>query len=461
MSELKITQQILEDSRELLLRVEVPQDRIEPKLRQLAKKYGRKTRIPGFRPGKAPVQLIIARLGRKALLQEVAEDIADEIFHETLLTVDLEHDAFIPLSYVRSVELEPLTYEFIVPLEPEVLLGDYRHTGIHVEPVDEAEVLRLVDQEFQKLREENKVWRPVERAVQYGDLATLSLRMEVEGEEEPVLDMDEWEFMPDEANPTLAPEFDASIVGMAPGEEKTFTITFPEDARQWPGKTATFHVKVLGVKAQELPELTDELVAENTEFETVEEMKETIAENVRSVIAKENEDKAFTELFKKLHEESTLRYSPAILSRKLEELAEEWEEVYQAYGFESTEELLKLQGKSWDEYREDLRPQAQKRLEDELILDAIAEAEQFLVNEDEMEQLIRESDLDEEKKEELLHRLEENPDYRNYIRKLVSRRKAVGFLNDLIYGKEVPEPRQHQEASEISQEEAEEVVSDQ
>ena len=461
MSELKITQQILEDSHELLLHVEVPQDRIEPRLRQLAKKYGRKMRIPGFRPGKAPIQLIIARLGRKALVQEIAKDIVNEIYQEAVDMVDRE-DALFSLGYLRDMELEPLIYEFAVPLQPQVTLGDYRHTGIQAEPVDEADVLRLVDQGLQELRDRNKVWRPVERPVQYGDLVTLSMSMEMEteGGKESVLDEKEWEFMPNESNPTLSPEFDASIVGMEPGEEKTFTITFPEGIGQWSGKTATFHVKVLGVKTQELPELTDDLVAENTEFETVEDLKDAIAANVRAVTLRENEEKALVELFEKLRGEATFRYSPAILTQGIETLAKEREKIYYTYGIESTEQLLKLQGKSWDEYQEELKPHARERLENELILEAIGEAEQFPVSDAEMEQTIRDSDLEEETKQELLQSLKEKPAYRDHVRKVVLRRKALRFLKALLRGKEVPEPGQHEIASEEGSQDDTESVSD-
>ncbi len=461
MSELNITQQILEDSNELLLKVEIPQERVESELRKLAKKLGRRVRIPGFRPGKAPAPIIIARLGREYLMQELAEEMAEEVFQEAIQTVDEEK--IIPGAYLRHVELEPLTYEFIVPLKPEADPGDYRAIRVPLEPVDEAEVLKLVDEELVHLREHNKVWNPVHRPVAYGDLVTMSIKMVVDGETE--IEQDEWEFIPDAEDPTLSPEFDAAIVGMTPGEKKTFTIAFPEDSDSpWAGKTAEFEVEVKGVKAEELPELTDELVAENTEFETVDAFKEAVEQGVRAHLEEEARSKFLTELMNKLREGATVRLAPATLAREVEDLEKEREDVYKAYGFESTQQLLDLQGKTIEEYRKELEPDARARLEERLLLDAIAQREQFEVSEYEMEQAIRDADLDEGQTETLLAELKTNENYRRYLRQMILRRKAFELLQAIAKGEDVPEPGQHPvieapeepEAVDSEEEEAEE-----
>ncbi len=462
MSELNITQQILEDSNELLLKVEVPQDRVDAELRKLAKKLGRKVRIPGFRPGKAPANIIIARLGRDYLIQEVAEDMAEDVFKEAIETID--EDKTVPGAYLRHIEHDPLTYEFVVPLKPEVEPGDYRSIRVPIEPVDEADVLKLVDEELHHLLERNKVWQPVERPVQYGDLVTMSIKMTVDGETE--IEQDEWEFIPDDDDPTLSPEFDAAIVGMKPGEKKTFTIDFPEDdGSPWAGKTAEFEVEVKGVKAEELPELTDELVAENTEFETVDAFKEAVEKGTREHLQSEAARKFESELLEKLKEGATIRYAPATLAREIEELEKEREDIYKAYGFESTQQLLDLQGKTIEEYRKELEPDARSRLEERLLLDAIAEREQFEVSDYEMEQYLRDAGLEPEQTDSLIEELKKNEGYRAFIRQLILRKKAFELLEAIAKGEDVPEPGQHpvmeapavEEVKEVEPEEGEEV----
>ena len=440
MSELNITQQILEDTNELLLRVEVPQDRVDAELRKLAKKLGRRIRIPGFRPGKAPVNLIIARLGREYLLEELAESMVEDIFKEALDTLD--EDELVPGAVLKNIELEPLAYEFVVPLKPKADPGDYRSIRVPLEPVDEAKVLELVDKEVHHLLESNRVWNPVERPVEYGDLVTVSIKMTVDGETE--IDQDEWEFIPDADVPMLSPEFDAAIVGMTPGEKKTFTIDFPEDSDSpWAGKTAEFEVEVKGIKTEELPELTDELVAENTEFETAEAFKKAVESGVRAYLESEAKQKFDAELFEKLREGATIRYAPATLAREVELLKQEREDIYKAYGFESTQQLLDLQGKSMEEYQKELEPDARARLEERLLLDAVAEREQFEVSPYELEQYIRDAGLDDAKTEELLQALETEEDYREFIRGFVLRRKAFELLEAIAKGKEVPAPGEH------------------
>ncbi|HIQ12217.1 MAG TPA: trigger factor [Caldilineales bacterium] len=457
MSELNITQQILEDTNELLLKVEVPQDRVNAELRKLAKKLGRRMRIPGFRPGKAPANLIIARLGREYLLQELADDLAEEVFQEAIKGVD--EDKIVPGAALRHVELEPLTYEFAVPLKPEVDPGDYRAIRVPLEPVDEAEVLKRVDEELHHFLEHNKVWNPVDRPVEYGDLVTLSMKMTVDGETE--IDQDEWEIIPDAEDPTLSPEFDAAIVGMEPGEKKTFAIDFPEDSDSpWAGKTTEFEVEVKGVKADELPELTDELVAENTEYETVEAFKEAVEEAARAHLARDAEQKFNAELSEKLKKGATIRYAPATLAREVELLEREREDIYKAYGFESTQQLLDLQGKSMEAYRKELEPDARTRLEDRLLLDAIAEREGFEVTQYELEQYIRDASLDSSQTEELIEAMQSNEGYREFIREIVLRRKAFKLLKAIAKGEEVPAPGEHPVEEAPEEPEAVEAVAD-
>ncbi len=454
MSDFNITKQILEDSHEISLTVEVAPERVEKEVRATAKKLGRKVRIPGFRPGKAPVNIVIARLGREYILQEVAEALIDEAHQAAIETVKDEVSGGAAL---KNITLEPLTYEFVAPLKPEVDLGDYRALRIPVEEVDEAEVLKLVDEEIANLLDQNKVWAPVEdRPVQYGDLVTLGIKLTVDGEEE--LNEEEWDFIPSETEYTMSPEFDANIVGMALGEKKTFTLTFPDDAvSKWAGKEGEFEVEVKSIKAEERPELTDEFIEENTDYATVEEFKEALEEGVRAHLESEKEQEFQKKLWEAIKEQATIKYAPATLDKEVERLEAEREDIYKSYGFESTDELLKLQGKSRDEYREELRPEAQNRLEEELVLDEVIAKEKLDASDYEVEEYIRGAGLDEEDEKRLIERLKEDVYYQLYIKMLVLRRKAHELLTAIAKGEDVPEPGQHpvEEAPEEPEEDAE------
>ncbi len=440
MSDFTITKQLLEESHEILLTAEVAPERVEKEVRAMAKKLGRKMRIPGFRPGKAPASIVIARLGREYVLQEVAESMIDEAHAAAIQTVE---DEVASGAALRDIKLEPMTFEFVAPMKPEVDLGDYRDIRVEDEPVDEAEVLKLVDEELVNLREQNKVWTPVEdRPVQYGDLVTLGIKLTVDGEEE--LNEEEWDFIPSETEYTMSPEFDANIVGMEQGETKAFTLTFPEDAvSKWAGKEGEFEVEVKAIKAEELPELTDEFVAENTEFESLDAFKEALEESVRTHLESEKERDFQKKLWDAIKEQATINYAPATLYHEVERLEAERDDLYKSYGFESTEELLKLQGKTREQYLEELEPEAKARLEEELVLDEVVVQEKMEASDYEAEQYIRDAGLNEEDEKRLLDRLKEDMYYQLYIKMLVLRKKAHDLLTAIAKGEDVPEPGQH------------------
>ena len=454
MSDFNITKQILEDSHEILLTVQVVPERVQKELVAMAKKLGKRVRIPGFRPGKAPANVVISRLGREYVLEEVAESLIDEAHQAAITTVE---DMVASGAALKDIKLEPLSFEFVAPLKPEVDLGDYRSIRVPAEEVDEAEVLKLVDAELVNLQEQNKVWTPVEdRPVQYGDLVTLGIKLTVDGEEE--LNEEEWDFIPSETEYTMSPEFDANIVGMELGEKKSFTLTFPDDAvSKWAGKEGEFEVEVKAIKAEELPELTDEFIAENTEFESLDAFKEELEAGVRAHLESEADREFHKKLWEAIKDQATIKYAPATLYHEVERLEAEREDIYKSYGFESTDELLKLQGKTREQYREELEPEAKARLEEELVLDKVVEEEKLEASDYELEQYIRNAGLNEDDEKRLIDRLKEDPYYNLYIRMLVLRKKAHELLTAIARGEDVPEPGQHpvEEAPEEPEEAAE------
>ncbi len=247
------------------------------------------------------------------------------------------------------------------------------------------------------------------------------------------------------------------------GEKKTFTLTFPDDAvSKWAGKEGEFEVEVKAIKAEERPELTDEFIAENTDNATVEEFKEALEEGVRAHLESEKEQEFQKKLWEAIKEQATIKYAPATLDNEVERLEAEREDIYKSYGFESTDELLKLQGKSREEYREELRPEAKNRLEEELVLDEVIAKEKLDASDYEVEAYIRGAGLDEKDEKRLIERLKEDVYYQLYIKMLVLRRKAHKLLSAIARGEDVPEPGQHpvEEAPEEPEEDAETEAED-
>lgn len=450
MTDLKITQQKLEDQ-QILLNIEVPEERVDKAMHTMAKKLARQLRIPGFRPGKAPYHVVVARIGREAMLEEVADEIGQDIFKEALEVTEIEPYG---QANLKDVTFDPLVYQIEIPQPPEVEPGDYRSLRVPYEaPGDEA-----TDQAYQEqidaIREQHKTWVPVERPIEYGDLVTISLKVTVD--DEVVLENDDWDVMPDEEDYTLVPEFDAAFIGMSVGETKTFMANFPEDAdNPWAGQQGTFEIEIKGIKSEELPELTDDLAQELGGYETFDALKQDILDHVTQHLSNDAESEYLATVLEAMVEAATLSYPPIALENEIDILISERESFYRAYGFESTEELLEVQGITMAEYREELRPAAQSRLERQLVLDAIAEREQFEVSDYELEQyLLKVVGQDPEQFKTMLKQTATNDEYREFISVFVKREKAEDLMLAIARDEEVPAPGEHpvEEAPETEEE---------
>ena len=439
MTDLKITQQRLENQ-QMLLTIVVPDERVDKALRATAKKLAKQYRIPGFRPGKAPYHVIVSRFGREALLEEVADEMGQDIFVEAMEVAELDPYA---RAVLKDVSFDPLTYQVEVPLPPEVEPNNYRELRVpYAEPGEEA-ISEAVQAEIEQIRERFKTWQPVERPVEYGDLVTISVKVTVN--DEVVLENDDWDVVPDAEEYTMAPEFDAAFIGMTVGEAKMFTATFPEESESpWEGEEGAFEINVIGIKSEELPELDAELAQEVGEYETYEELYDDTVDRVSSQLQYEALSEHREEALDAMTEEATISYPTATLDQEIHFLMDERENYFRAYGIESTEDFLRMMGKTHEEYHEELRPAAQTRLERKLVLDAIAELEQFEISDYELDQYLAGMlSQDPEQLEIAREQVAENESYRDFIISLIQREHAEELFVASAKGEEVPEPGQH------------------
>lgn len=436
MTDLRITQQTL-DNCQVRLTVEVPEERVQKAMRQAAQRLQKKYRFPGFRPGKAPYHIVLQRLGRTALLEDVVEDLGQEVYKEALKNTELK-----PYDIGNLVEmsLEPLTYAFDIPLPPIVDPGDYRSLRVAEPPVDEAAIETHIQQHIDELRQEHTTWAPLERPIQYGDMVSIALKVRVD--DEIVLDNDDWDFIPDEIEYTLAPSFDAAFIGMSVGETKSFTATFPDDST-WPGKEGQFEIEIKGVKGKELLEADDEL-AQAASYENYADMRQKLYEHSASHLREQAEGAYKDDVLDTWLAQAQATYAPATLDRMIDIIANEQEEFYKMYGIESLEELLRIQNKTQEEYEQELRPGAEQRLRRELLLDAVAEREGLVISDYERDQyLVEGAGSNARQLEEMRRALQANEIYRDWITTLALRRKAADLIIAIARGEEIPAPGEH------------------
>lgn len=450
MTDLKITQQQLENQ-QLLLTIEVPDQRVDKAMRAAAKKIARQYRIPGFRPGKAPYHVVVSRFGREALMADVADEMGQDIFKEALDAAELDPYAQATL---RNITFDPLTYEVEVPLPPETNPNNYRDIRVPFPEPSEEAITEAVQKEIDEIRERYKTWQPVERPVEYGDLVTISLKITID--DEVVLENDDWDIVPDAEDYTIAPEFDTALMGMSTGETKAFTTTFPEDGESpWEGEEGHLEIEILGVKSEEPPEMDDELATEVGDYETFDELKADITERVQNQLQFQAEGEYREVVLDAMTAEATLAYPPTVVEHEIDRLIEEQASYFRGYGIESTEEYLRIIGKTEEEYREQMRSAAITRVERRLALDAIVEQEQFEISDYELDQYLEVMlSHDPEQLSEVLEQIAADEDYRSFIISLIKRERAEKLLIEIAKGEEVPEPGEHPVLEAPSEEES-------
>lgn len=379
------------DSRQMALRVEVDPARVEQELRKAARKVAGQYRIPGFRPGKAPYSVIVQQIGLPALFNEFLEPLGEEVYRQALEESKIEPYAIASLD-VDS--LEPLTYKFVVPLEPAVDLGDYRSLRLE-EPsaeVDEADV----DARLKEYQEQYADWGEVDRPAQYGDMLTMDVKsvlLDESGagdEATVVLDETDWDVTLDQENPLEPAGFDEQLLGMRPGEEKEFVLSWPADSRSiYAGKQARFNVHVKAIQANTVPELDDAFAQMvGPDFATLEDLKN----NIRTTLQESRKSQAENEYLEKaldaLVAQSKLEYPPVVVEDQLDVMVSEFERQLRQFGIESLDSYLQQVGQTREQYRDSLREQAELIARRNLVISELYRQEGIEVTDEDIDRRI-------------------------------------------------------------------------
>ncbi len=375
---MNITTEPLE-SHQLRLVIEMDEEETQQAMQRAARRISKQVNIPGFRKGKAPYNLVLQRFGEDTVRKEAAEAVVEEAYDEALKQKEIEPYASAEL---EKVDLDPITFTFTVPLRPTVDPGDYRDYRLKCKQVRISK--KQVQEALEDIRMQNAILELVERSVQMGDGAVVRITAMVDGEE--LIKGDHVHIMVEAGGTYPAPGFAEAILGMASGDERTFTLTLPdefprEDVR---GQAAEFSVKMMEVYDQTIPDLDDDLARTAGSFDSLKELEKQIKEQLRQS-AKQQADQAYTEqMLSNLLEQAQIEYPPVMIERELDNAVEEVERIVRREAKLSLEDYLRLQNKTMEEQREELRPSAEGRLKRALLLREIAQLEELDVDEEEI-----------------------------------------------------------------------------
>jgi trigger factor len=367
-----------EENRTLTLTVEVEDERVQPALRAAARRISKDYRIPGFRPGKAPYEVVLRHYGETALYQAALEDLSQKVYKDVL-----EQEKIEPIGpgEMDVVELKPMKLKFVVPLRPEVELGDYGSLRVEYAPPtveDEA-----VEHELEHLREHQAVLEPVERPAQMGDVVTLDAKAFINEGENPsdflLADQDVALVLEEKADWPV-PGFAAQAVGVSAGEERKFDLAFPEDYanESLRGKVAHFEVKAKEVKSRSLPEWNDELAKSLGDYETLDALRAGVRGDLEQA-ARRGVDRDYSQkVVNQLVEQSNVKFPPTLLEAELDDYVKDYDRRLREQKL-TLEDYLKIEKKTQEEFREEVRPQAEARLKRSLVIGKIVAREQISV----------------------------------------------------------------------------------
>lgn len=367
------------------LRVEVPADEVRPFLERAARELSKDHAPKGFRPGAAPFEVMRSAVGDQALVERALKEFVPRTYVQALLDHEDLEAIGQPEVKVETVGFDaPWVYQATVAVLPDVQLGKYQ--SIRAErravAVDEAEVER----ELERLRKMRASYLAVPRGAQNGDRVEMTVTATVD---EKPLDVGAPEKHPlilGESH--LVPGFEQHLLGMREGEQKKFSIPFPENHHQAPlrGKTAAFHVTMGTIQQRVLPVLDDAFARGLGKFSTLQEVKERLTKNLREEKEDREQERFHQELLREVVARATYGEFPDVLvERELDTMLAELKEGVADLGL-SFEVYLQQLKKNATELRDQWRPQALTRLRSGLALRAIAKAEKITATDAEIQE---------------------------------------------------------------------------
>lgn len=357
-------------------------------------KLAKNVKVDGFRPGKAPKQLVRSKISEASIQQEAIDALLSQNYGKALMDNQLAPIAQ-PSVNIEQMDDEGITVVISVPVLPEVELGQYKDLEVAkraVELTDEEieNALKNYQEQFAELAVKGE-----EATVEMNDTATIDFEGFVDGEG---FEGGKGEAYPLEiGSGSFIPGFEDQLIGLKAGEEKDVVVTFPENygAENLAGKEATFKCKIIDIKTKTLPEIDDELAKDvNIEgVETLDQLKEHVTKDLTSRKESEVDNKFNEDLFKAIIENSKVEESAAMIEQEVQQLLQEIEMNLQQQGlnFELYEQFT---GQSKDKIAEDVRPQAVDRFKLNAILAQIVKAEGLENTQEELEaelQLIAET----------------------------------------------------------------------
>ena len=413
-----------ENANEVKLELTIEAQKFDEAIQKVYFKSAKYFNIPGFRKGKAPMNIVEKYYGKEIFYEDAFNEVAPEEL-ETALKENKIEAVSRPDIDVKQIEKgKDLIFTAVFQTKPEAELGKYK--GIEIPKIEYNVSDEDINHELSHMQEHNSRLISIDdRPVEKGDITVIDFEGFVDGKafEGGKAEGHELEI----GSNTFIPGFEDQIIGMKIDEERDIKVKFPDEyfSKDLAGKDATFKVKLHEIKKKELPELNDDFAKDTSEFDTLEELKKDIKEKKE----KQNKEKAKYEteeaVIKAVCENVKVDIPSGMIENETEDMLRNVESRLSYQGLK-LDQYLKMMGKTAEEVKKEYEPQAIEAIKSRLMLEAVIKAEKIEATEDEITEKVKEMAKNYGKSDD--KEFMENENVRNHIKSGVESEKALEFL---------------------------------
>ena len=412
-----------DNKNELKLEFTVEAQKFDETMKKVYFKTVKYFNIPGFRKGKAPMNIIERYYGKEIFYEDTFNEILQEVYDKELRESNITAVSYPDLDVKQIGKGQDLIFTAVVQTKPEVKPGKYK--GIEIKKVEYNVSDEDINHELGHMQERNSRMVTVDdRAVENGDITVIDFEGFVDGKAFEGGKAEGHELTI--GSNTFIPGFEDQIIGMKIDEEKDINVKFPEEyfSKELAGKDATFKVKLHEIKKKELPELDDEFAKDVSEYDTLKELKESIKEKLE----KENEQKAKYETeeaaIKAVCDNTEIDIPSGMIETEIDHMEKDMEQRMQYQGL-TLDMYLQMIGKTKEEFRKEYEDQAKDAVKSRLVIEAVTNEEKIEADDKEVDEKIKEMAENYGKTED---ELKSNESLRNYLKENLKTEKTIEFI---------------------------------
>ena len=412
-----------EKANEVKLEITIEAEKFENAMKKVYFQNAKYFNIPGFRKGKAPMNIVEKYYGAEIFYEDAFNDVATEAYDEAIAENKIEVVSRPEVDIKQMEKGKDLIFTATVQTKPEVELGKYK--GVEISKIEYPVKDEDVEHELGHMQEHNSRLVTIDdRALENGDIATIDFEGFVDGValEGGKAEGHELEI----GSGSFIPGFEEQLVGMKIDEDREINVTFPKEyfSKDLAGKEAMFKVKLNEIKKKELPELDDEFAKDVSEFDTLEELKASIKEKLENNNEQRAKYETEDEAIKAVCENAKLDIPSGMIELEVDNMLKDFEQRLSYQGL-NLEQYLKMIGRTEEEMRKEYEPQATEAIKSRLVLEAVINAEKIEASEEEVKAKMEEMANNYGKKVE---ELSENENLKKYLEDGIKSEKALEFI---------------------------------